>query len=305
MFLIYTPDNLFYLTEEDASFFVSTEQPVKLTAEKYFNEINRTMKSIWWTLFVRNLTTGTYFKIYFGYCRDAENANREKNAYNPESITMPIFLVLATKFKRLPTPFTIFLNVLLADYLRLHTVEELMNAVVSIQKAALVCNGLARNSIAGHNEITMDLCKLGEDLPRFTLHILDQPPTRGLGRYAAFITPQGREVDWLFATPEGRKKLLASTNYQRLVVVLLHRDQEYKSLDAVKAELADSIKNLAPFGLTDPIPFLSLGSDVGKRETLVCASSKIFCDFRVEEVEGSSGKLFRRLIFLNNQSVIQ
>ncbi|KAI9586170.1 eEF1A lysine and N-terminal methyltransferase homolog [Glossina fuscipes] len=295
--------------------FVDDSEPVKLTVEKYFNEINRTMKSggryLCVTLLQEHILK--YILDYFPkhsfmlrivHCRDAENANREKNAYNPESITMPIFLVVATKFKCLPTPILEFC--LTSDKIqRLNTVEELMNAVVSIQKAALVCNGLARNSIAGHNEITMDLCKLGENLPRFTLHILDQPPARGLGRYAAFIIPQGREVDWLFATPEGRKKLLASTNYQRLVVVLLHRDQEYKSLDAVKTELADSIKNLAPFGLTEPIPFLSLGSDVGKRETLVCASSKISGDFRVEEVEGSSGKLFRRLIFLNNQSVIQ
>uniref|UniRef100_A0A1B0A525 Uncharacterized protein n=1 Tax=Glossina pallidipes TaxID=7398 RepID=A0A1B0A525_GLOPL len=237
------------------------------------------------------------------HCRDAESANCEKSVYNPESITSQYFwcwlqnsnVYLHRSYTSLQFFLTFYLQILefcvTSDKIqRLNTVEELMNAVVSTQKAALVCNGLARNSIAGHNDVTMDLCKLGEDLPRFTLHILDQPPAR---------------EKWIgiFATPEGRKKLLASTNYQRLVV-LLHRDQEYKYLDAVKAELADSIKNVAPFGLTDPIPFLSLGSDVGKRETLVCASSKISGDFRVE-VEGSSGKLFRRLIFLYNQSVIQ
>lgn len=53
------------------------------------------------------------------------------------------------------------------------------------------------------------------------------------------------------------------------------------------------------------IPFLSLGADVGKRETLVSGFSKISGEFRIEEVEGNDGKVFRRLIFLNNQFVVQ
>lgn len=75
---------------------------------------------------------------------------------------------------------------------RLKSPQELENAVTSVQRAALVCNGLARSNIAGHNEITMELCKPGETNPRYTIHILDQPPARGFGKYAAFIVPQGR-----------------------------------------------------------------------------------------------------------------
>lgn len=75
---------------------------------------------------------------------------------------------------------------------RLKLAQELESAVVSVQRAALVCNGLARSNIAGHNEVTLELCKPGETVPRYTVHVLDQPPARGLSKYAAFIVPQGR-----------------------------------------------------------------------------------------------------------------
>jgi hypothetical protein len=53
------------------------------------------------------------------------------------------------------------------------------------------------------------------------------------------------------------------------------------------------------------IPFLSVGSDVGKREICYRGRSQISGEFIVEEVEGDGGQLFRRLIFLSNQGVIQ
>lgn len=187
---------------------------------------------------------------------------------------------------------------------RFSCTREMANAVASVQKAALVCNGLARSSIAGHNEVTMDLHRASEETPRYTVHVLEQMPARGLGKYAAFIVPQGRETEWLFATTEGRRKLLASAKFQRLAVVTLHRDQVYNTLEEVKSELGYSIMNLAPAGLKEQIPYLSLGSEVGKRETLISGFSKLSGDFRIEEVE-IDGKTLRRLIFLKNQFVVQ
>lgn len=46
--------------------------------------------------------------------------------------------------------------------------------------------------IKGLSEIVMDLCNPGDDVPRYTVYILDQPIVRGNGQYAAFIVPQGR-----------------------------------------------------------------------------------------------------------------
>lgn len=53
------------------------------------------------------------------------------------------------------------------------------------------------------------------------------------------------------------------------------------------------------------IPYLSLGSDVGKRETIFQGKSNLSGDYIVEEVTGQDNKIFRRLIFLSNQFVIQ
>lgn len=53
------------------------------------------------------------------------------------------------------------------------------------------------------------------------------------------------------------------------------------------------------------IPFLSLGSDVGVRETIFQGKSELSGDYIVEEIKGSDNKIFRRLIFLSNQFVIQ
>lgn len=252
------------------------------------------------------------------HCLDVERANRERNG--EESLTLPVFAIIATKFKSLPmlvsncltsctshnkTYFQILEFGLGNDKMqRFHSAMELANAVESVQKAALVCNGLARSSIAGHNEVIMDLHRASEETSRYTVYVLEQMPARGLGKYAAFIVPQGRETEWLFATTAGRRKLLASAKFQRLAVVTLHRDQVYNTLEEVKSELAYSITNLAPAGLKDQIPYLSLGSEVGKRETLISGFSKLSGDFRIEEVE-VDGKTLRRLIFLKNQFVVQ
>ncbi|KAH8412813.1 hypothetical protein KR009_005883 [Drosophila setifemur] len=292
--------------------FVDDAKETKLVVENYFNEILRTMRNggryVCISLLQEHILN---FLLEFlprhncmlrvVHCIGVEQANKEKNA--DDALTLPVFVVVATKFKSLPMPILEF--GLGNDKMQRFTASsELISAVSSVQKAALVCNGLSRSNIAGHNEVTMDLHRPSEQTPRYTIHIMDQPPARGLGKYAAFIVPQGREIEWLFATPEGRKKLQESANFQRLAVVSLHRDQIYSTLDEVKAELADSIKNLSPAGLSDQIPYLSLGSDVGKRETLICGFSKISGDFRIEEVE-ANGKTLRRLIFLSNQFVVQ
>ncbi|CAD7000074.1 unnamed protein product [Ceratitis capitata] len=295
--------------------FVDDTPEVQATVERYFNEIKRTMRNggryLCITLlqehilrYILNYFPRNGFMLRVVHCTDADRANQEKNADNPDVGAMPVFIVVATKFKALPTPILEF-SLGKDKMQRVQNAEELTNAVTAVQKAALICNGLARTSIAGHKEVVMDLCQPGDSKPRYTVYILDQPPARGLGKFAAFIVPQGREIEWLFATTKGREKLQSSAKYQRLAVVTLHRDQTYLSLDSVRAELADSIKCLAPIGLTEQIPFLSIAADVGKRQTLVSGFSQISGEFRIEEVEGAEGKVFRRLIFLSNQFVIQ
>lgn len=62
--------------------------------------------------------------------------------------------------------------------------------------------------------------------------------------------PQGRESDWLYGSSEGRAQLAGSANFRRLVVVSMHRDQEYQDMQAIQAELSPMVMELAPPGMS-------------------------------------------------------
>lgn len=61
--------------------------------------------------------------------------------------------------------------------------------------------------------------------------------------------PQGRETDWQFGSAEGRSQLASSAGFRRLVIVALHRDQEYQDMQAVQSELSPMVMDLAPPGM--------------------------------------------------------
>jgi spermidine synthase len=280
------------------------------TAKKYFDEINRVLKTagryICITLLQSHILKALldYFPQQNFMFRIVRCFAAEQKTLETSSTAMPVFVVVATKFKKLPLK---MLEVCMGgDKMeRLTSEAEMIEAVTQTQTAAMVCNGLARGSIAKTNEVSLDLFIPGEKKPRYTLNILDQAPVRGNNKFAAFIVPQGRETEWLFSTPQGRKKLLASAQHNRLAIVTMHRDQLYKTWEDVKAELVESIKNLAPAGMTDQIPYLSLGADIGKREVIFKGNSKLSGDYIVDEIIGHDDEILRRLIFLSSSFVIQ
>ncbi|XP_062548546.1 eEF1A lysine and N-terminal methyltransferase homolog [Armigeres subalbatus] len=295
----------------DALFTDETE-PTLTTVRKYFSEIARVLR-IGGRYVCISLLQEHILKEILGYfpenefvlrvvrCLEAEQKTAESSS---DGTSMPVFIVVATKFKKLPMK--VFEICLTGDQVqRVQKPEEVVLSVAAAQKASMVCNGLVRGSIAGMKEVSLDLHRPGEEIPRYTIHVLDQKPVRGNGKYAAFIVPQGRETEWLFSTPQGRQKLLASASHDRLAIVSMHRGQTYSSCDAVKDELSESVKSLAPHGLHAHIPFLSLGSEVGRRETIFKGRSTLSGNYIVEEIIGNDNKIFRRLIFLNNQFVIQ
>lgn len=61
--------------------------------------------------------------------------------------------------------------------------------------------------------------------------------------------PQGSETAWLYSSTEGRKQLAASANFRRLVIVAMHRNQEYTDMQAVQSELSPMVMDLAPPGM--------------------------------------------------------
>lgn len=64
--------------------------------------------------------------------------------------------------------------------------------------------------------------------------------------FPSFSVPQGSETAWLFSSSEGQKQLAASANFRRLVVVTMHRNQEYTDMQAVQSELSPMVMDLAP-----------------------------------------------------------
>lgn len=75
---------------------------------------------------------------------------------------------------------------------RLQTSDEVIDTILSVQKAAFVCTGLKNNSIGDENEVILELFKPEETMPRFTIYVVDGSPKSKQSLYAAFIVPQGR-----------------------------------------------------------------------------------------------------------------
>ncbi|XP_047506732.1 eEF1A lysine and N-terminal methyltransferase homolog isoform X3 [Pieris napi] len=232
-------------------------------------------------------------------CHEAE----QKNIENGDGTTLPVFVVIATKFKLMPN---LLLEVCLAGekMIRLKSPEELLSCVKSAQDTAFITNSLGKSRLDEDDEVSLDLMMPGEDTPRYTLYVVDKKKSQAVNKYAVFIVPQGRESEWLFGTPTGRRQLQDSARFSRLVVAVLRRGHHFESLDAVKEELAQSAKMLTPNGLSGQIPFLSLGSDVGRRVKVYEGSSKVSGEFVVEEVDVGEDT-FKRLIFLDNQFLVQ
>lgn len=112
---------------------------------------------------------------------------------------------------------------------------------------------------------------------------------------------------WLFSTKEGRQELLKTTKKNRLAIVTLRREHSYENLETVKNELNINIRNFAPASVDSKtqIPYLSLESEVGKRKVCHEGESQFSGKFVIEEIEDDQGSTFRKLIFLNNQFVVQ
>ena len=237
-----------------------------------------------------------------------------------EERQFPVFAFIATKFKKLNEMIPVLEMGLSSDgqLSRLKSSEDLVGSVRGIQQFAAVRAGVAKGNLfkhsdARHADPSLDLLAPtstvgGKQItsPKYSLFLVDRENGTAL-KFAVFIVPQGREAEWLFSTKEGRIHLATSANCKRMVVVHLHREHTYKSLDAIKDELSGYALELAPPDLESNIqvPFLSLGEDeVGDRTERCRGKSELSGEFVVEDIS-ANGELFRRLIFFNNKKLIQ
>ena len=155
-------------------------------------------------------------------------------------------------------------------------------------------------------EASLDLTLPGDQKPRYSLFLAERNKPSNI-KFAAFIVPQGREVEWLFATAEGRTQLCDSASCARLVVVHLARDNMFTSLSQVQEELAGTVLELAPDNLPPKyqVPFLTAGAEqVGERIERCRGQSQMSGQYVVEDV--NVGDMFvRRLIFLSRPHLTQ
>lgn len=279
---------------------------------KYFEELSRVLKPMGRILIISLLqehilralikyfpSNNFHFRVV--RCLEAEMKTMENNE---DGTSMPVFMIVATKLFNLPQKiFEMSQNGESIE--KLDDDQALISSILAIQRGAMFRNVLKKKSNADM-EIYFDLFNGSEKNPRYSLFILDIELSSPAGDYAAFVVPQGRENEWLFSTKKGRRKLTESARHSRLAIVTMHRNQNYESLEEIQSEVNETIKSFAPKGLRDysKIPFLSLGS-IGKREMIFQGHSKFSGDFIIEDVTTDDNKIFRRLIFLNNQSVIQ
>ncbi|XP_058610804.1 eEF1A lysine and N-terminal methyltransferase isoform X2 [Onychostoma macrolepis] len=226
------------------------------------------------------------------------------------SFALPVFVLVCTKFRQAP-PFAVLELCQGEDGAptRLASVPELLSAVKERQAYNLMLHKL-RGGTDASSTPSLTLCHVATGRPRYTLTVQDSLPSAKLPRsnhFAIFIVPQGRESDWLYGSAEGRTQLASSAKFRRLIIVAMHRDQEYEDMQAVQSELSPMVMELVPPGMpaNQQVPFLSVGGDLGWREVIGRGVSALTGEYSVEDVRGEDGHLYRRLIFMNNSQLVQ
>ncbi|XP_057209464.1 eEF1A lysine and N-terminal methyltransferase isoform X2 [Triplophysa rosa] len=226
------------------------------------------------------------------------------------SFALPVFVLVCTKFRQAP-PFAVLELCEGEDGAptRLASVPDLLSAVKERQAYNLMLHKL-RGGTDASSTPSLTLCRAATGRPRYTLTVQDSLLSAKLPRsnhFAIFIVPQGRESDWLYGSAEGRAQLASSAKFKRLVIVAMHRDQEYEDMQAVQSELSPMVMELAPPGMpaNQQVPFLSVGGDLGWREVVGRGVSALTGEYSVEDVRGEDGHLYRRLVFMNNSQLVQ
>ncbi|KAM9386170.1 eEF1A lysine and N-terminal methyltransferase [Pholidichthys leucotaenia] len=235
---------------------------------------------------------------------------QEESRADKDSFALPVFVLVCTKFRQ-PMPMPILEMCLGEDGapVRHAKVFELLSAVREHQAYSVLRKRL-RTSTDANSNLSLTLCHAKTGLPRYTLTVQDSPPGTKVPRpnqFAIFIVPQGSETAWLYSSNEGRRQLAASANFHRLVIVSMHRNQEYTDMQAVQSELSPVVMDLAPPGMpaNHQVPFLSVGGDLGWREEVSRGVSQLSGEYCVENVKGEDGELYRRLVFLSNAALVQ
>jgi SAM-dependent methyltransferase len=224
-------------------------------------------------------------------------------------------MVVATKFRAVEGAWPILeLGLRSAGQItRAGAAGQLVESVRGVQQFAALRANLAGGGDSTQGEVSLDLRPADSEAPRYSLFLAERSAAaerraKSARSFAAFVVPEGREVEWLFASGPGRAQLCDSAGpCARLVVVHLGRGQTFASLEQVQEELAGYVMELAPADLPPSyqVAFLSAGAEaVGHREERCRGHSSFSGDYVVEDVT-VGGHSLRRLVFLSRPYLTQ
>lgn len=143
-------------------------------------------------------------------------------------------------------------------------------------------------------------------VPRFTIYVVDVSE-QARQSCAVFLVPMGRESEYQFTSQQGLVDIAYTAQTKRLIAVSCNRPHTFPDSNGLQAELSPVMMSLKPVCMSEgeSIPYLGVGADF-TWELLEAGRSDVSGSYMVEEREHeASGGVVRRLIFLQNQQLVQ
>lgn len=120
----------------------------------------------------------------------------------------------------------------------------------------------------------------GSATPAYDATVVDAAlPPAGPPTAAIFVVPQGREHEWLFATPAGAADVAAQVGAGRVVLVALRRGAAAPAtVAALTSALSPLVASLAPAalrGVPGAVPVVTLAEGLGTRAAVAAVASAL------------------------------
>lgn len=137
---------------------------------------------------------------------------------------------------------------------------------------------------------------------KYSIQVVDSADAEifALKTCASFIVPQGREHDRHFSDEDGQQSILTSGRFSRLMFITINHTHRVRSIDEIKEDLSEKLIQLqCPDCVTDPIPFLTDGNDLGERSVIYTSVDKIVVECQKKK------DILRQLVFMSAKGQVQ
>lgn len=98
----------------------------------------------------------------------------------------------------------------------------------------------------------------------------------------------------MFSEEDGQQTILTSGRFSRLIFITINHTHRVRSIEEIKGDLSDKLIQLqCPDCVTDPIPFLTDGDDLGERSVIYTSVDKLVVECQ------RKANILRQLVFLS------